>query len=344
VNWKQPLRAAIFIAGIALFARYLQVLGLEGIREALGRVGWGFALILLLSGAREVVRTLAWMRAVEGPVPLRFPSAFRARVAGEALNTLLPMGLAVGEPTKASRAGHDISFATAFSALAVEFAFYCASLLLLFGAGIPVFLALTNVRLGFPSIQIGLISGVVTAAVVVTGIRRTRRIGTAQRALVESQEGHVTNVVARTLNGVRDLRGVVFGFALRHPERVRAIVACEIAYQVFAVAEVYCTLLIVSPSSATIACAIVLETVSRAITMMFKILPMRVGVDEAGSSLFAGQLNLGAATGVTLALVRKLRLVFWSGLGLALLVRRPSRLARSESPSGIGAVLEAERL
>jgi hypothetical protein len=342
VNWKQALRAAIFIAGIALFARYLQVLGLEGIREGLRRVGWGFALILLLSGVREVVRTLAWMRTVEGPVPLRFPSAFRARLAGEALNTLVPMGLAVGEPTKASRAGQDISFATAFSALAVEFAFYCASLLLLFGAGIPIFLALTNVSLGLP-IQIGVISGAVTAAVFVAGVRWTRRIGTAQRAVVENREGHVTNPVARTLNGVRDLREVVFGFAFRHPERVRAIVVLEIAYQVFAVAEVYCTLLLVSPSDATLASAIVLEAVSRAITMVFKILPMRVGIDEAGSSLFAGQLDLGTATGLTLALVRKLRLLFWSAIGLALLVRSPRRLTQSESPS-IGALLEAKRL
>jgi hypothetical protein len=135
----------------------------------------------------------------------------------------------------------------------------------------------------------------------------------------------------------------VFGFAFRHPERVRAIVVLEIAYQVFAVAEVYCTLLLVSPSDATLASAIVLEAVSRAITMVFKILPMRVGIDEAGSSLFAGQLDLGTATGLTLALVRKLRLLFWSAIGLALLVRSPRRLTQSESPS-IGALLEAKRL
>ena len=113
-------------------------------------------------------------------------------------------------------------------------------------------------------------------------------------------------------------------FATDHPEHVRAIVAFELAYQVLAVAEVYLTLLLISPLRPTLATSLVLETVSRAITMLFKMLPMRVGVDEAGSSLFAGHLDLGATTGLTLALVRKLRLLFWSAVGLAFLVPRRS--------------------
>jgi len=62
-------------------------------------------------------------------------------------------------------------------------------------------------------------------------------------------------------------------------------------------------------------------------------IPMRVGVDEASSSFVAGHVSLDPATGLTLALVRKLRMLFWSAVGLALLVRRrtsaPARVART---------------
>jgi hypothetical protein len=308
------------VAGVTLFAQSLRMLGVERILEGVGRVGWGFAGILLLSGAREAVRAFAWMRTVEGPVPLRFLPAFRARLVGEALNTLLPMGMVVGEPAKASHVAADIPFAAAFSALAVEFAFYCGSLVLLLGAGLSALAVLNKVPLDFHLKPFGLISAALIGALAI-GLTSVR-LGTRRAAGVEDRDGRVAIAVTRGINGARRLVDVVFGFAFRHPEHLRAIIACEIAYQVCAVAEVYVTLLLVSPLPPTLASAVVLETVSRVITMLFKMVPMRVGVDEVSSSLFAGRLDLGASTGLTLALVRKLRLLVWSAIGLALLAQR----------------------
>jgi hypothetical protein len=297
--YKRFFRAAIIVAGVALFARSLGVIGLERIVSGIARVGWGFGVIVILSGVREVLRTLAWTRTVEGAVPLRFLPALRARLAGEALNALLPMGMVVGEPAKASHVGSRIPFATAFRGLVAEFAFYTASLVLLFGAGVSSWIVVEKIRVG-PVVSLGLIAAAVIAAIV--GVR---------------------------LRWTRGLRDIVFGFAFRHPEHVGAIAAYEIGYQVLAVAEIYVTLLLVSPVPPTLASALILETVNRAITIAFKILPMRIGIDEVSSSLFASRLDLGSATGLTLALVRKLRMLFWSAIGLALLPRRPSRTAAS---------------
>src|SRR5580658_1703118 len=133
---KRAFVAGTAVIGTALFAYSIDILGFVGIQAAFVRMGWGFGAILLLSGAREAVRTLAWTRTIEGPVRLSFRDAFRARLAGEALNTLLPMGMLVGEPMKAEHVGHRLPFATAFSALVVEFAFYGFSLVLLFSAGV----------------------------------------------------------------------------------------------------------------------------------------------------------------------------------------------------------------
>ena len=307
---RRIVRIAVVIAGTALFVQSLRTMGLDRIVEGVGRVGWGFAAVLLLSGAREVARTLAWTRTVDGPASLRFLPAFRARLAGEALNTLLPMGMVLGEPAKASQVQADLPFATAFMALVVEFAFYSASLVLLFGAGVSAFVVLNEVPLGPYAMAFGAAAGVVALIVLAT---------------------------TRWSNSLRD---VVFGFASRHPERVPTIIGLEIAYHVCAVAEVYVTLLLVSPVRPTLAAAIVLETVNRIITMVFKMLPMRVGVDEVGSSIFAGRVALNPATGLTLALVRKLRLLFWSAVGLALLARRPAVVAvPRRSPALLGVVL-----
>jgi hypothetical protein len=191
----------------------------------------------------------------------------------------------------------------------VEFAFYCGSLALLLGAGALV--AAHQIPLS------AALSGAAAAALIAWYFSQVSHAGIA-----EDSGGRVANVMARTLTSLQRLRDLVGGFASRHPEHLWPIAAFEVAFQVLAVAEVYVTLLLISPQRPSLASAVVLETVSRAITMTFKVLPMRVGVDEAGASLFAGRLNLGAPTGVTLALVRKLRLLVWSAVGLACFIQR----------------------
>ncbi|MGH9330028.1 MAG: hypothetical protein ACRD09_06265, partial [Vicinamibacterales bacterium] len=66
----------------------------------------------------------------------------------------------------------------------------------------------------------------------------------------------------------------------------------------------------------------VLEAVNRGINVIFRFVPIRLGVDEAGTALVARIIGLGAAAGVTLALVRKARVLVWSGIGAALMLRR----------------------
>jgi hypothetical protein len=49
---------------------------------------------------------------------------------------------------------------------------------------------------------------------------------------------------------------------------------------------------------------------------------MRTGVDEAGTGMLAKVLGFTTAIGVTLAIVRKARDIFWSAVGVTLILRR----------------------
>ena len=68
--------------------------------------------------------------------------------------------------------------------------------------------------------------------------------------------------------------------------------------------------------------AFILEAVNRFITVAFKFVPLRLGVDEAGTGLLTGVLGLGSALGVTLAIVRKIRVLGWNAVGVLVLVWR----------------------
>jgi hypothetical protein len=307
---KRAFVTGTAIIGTALFAYSIRALGFAGIQAAFVRMGWGFGAILLLSGAREAVRTLAWTRTIEGPVRLSFRDAFRARLAGEALNTLLPMGMLVGEPMKAEQVGHRLPFATAFSALVVEFAFYGVSLVLLFSAGVITL---------FPSSAVLFVA---VMAIMVVPLVRNRN---GSSGIVEPRKAshpHLANVITRVLEQVRRLGDPVLRFAMLNPGRAWRLVVLEAAFQVFAVAEVYLTLALITPQHVAWSSALVLETVSRAVTILFKMLPMRLGVDEAGAAVFADRLGLGSTTGITLALVRRMRSLCWSAVGIVFVLTR----------------------
>jgi hypothetical protein len=323
---KRAFVAATAIIGTALFAYSIRALGFATIQEAFVRIGWGFGAILLLSGAREAVRTLAWTRTIEGPVRLSFQDAFRARLAGEALNTLLPMGMLVGEPMKAEHVGHRLPFATAFSALLVEFAFYGVSLVLLFSAGVVAL---------FPSSAVLLVAVI---ALTVVPFVRNRNGGTGVVEPREASRQQVGGVITRVREKLRRLGDPLLRFALRNPGRAWRLVVLEAAFQLFAVAEVYLTLVLITPQHVAWSSALVLETVSRAVTIMFKMLPMRLGVDEAGAAVFADRLGLGSATGITLALVRRMRSLCWSAVGILFVL---SRSAWRPGASGAVAISSA---
>ena len=62
--------------------------------------------------------------------------------------------------------------------------------------------------------------------------------------------------------------------------------------------------------------------------MGFKFIPLRMGVDEAGTGKVSKALLFTEVTGVTLAIVRKARDVFWPAVGMALLLQRGDSVCR----------------
>jgi hypothetical protein len=80
-----------------------------------------------------------------------------------------------------------------------------------------------------------------------------------------------------------------------------------------------------NPVGATWTVAAGFELLNRGVTLIFKMVPMRVGIDEASAAFMATRLAIAPSTGVMLALVRKLRVLFWTALGLLAIAMRAIR-------------------
>jgi hypothetical protein len=86
--------------------------------------------------------------------------------------------------------------------------------------------------------------------------------------------------------------------------------------------EVWFILGRLSDALPTVYSAFLLESISRVISIVFKLIPFLIGVDEAGAQFVAETLALGATIGITLAIIRKGRILFWTAVGMILIIRR----------------------
>ena len=117
--------------------------------------------------------------------------------------------------------------------------------------------------------------------------------------------------------------------------RLLPVAALELAFHVLAIAEVFLVLSLISGRPPSLLEAFLFESTNRVVGAAFKFIPLRMGVDEAGSGLLAGLLAFGAATGVTLALVRKGRMLVWTSLGIAALAGRGLAVRRETPPTAV---------
>jgi hypothetical protein len=159
-----------------------------------------------------------------------------------------------------------------------------------------------------------------------------------------SSRGAVPRIVAGQAARVRRFEERIGSFARRHPERLVPLALYELAFHLAGIAELYVTLLLVGTAVApTLLAALILESAGRVINVVFTFVPLRLGVDEAGTGMLSSVLGLGAAPGVTLALVRKARILAWTAVGLALLMHRGLSVGRALAEAGVAAAQSRAR-
>jgi len=340
------------VGGLLLFAYYVWKAGPQGIWQNITQLGAGFVVVLLISAVRPFVRAVAWTRCFEGDVRLRVRDAVKAYLAGDALGSLTPLGMVVSEPAKAAFVRDRVPIVASISALAVENLFYMLSVALFIFAGTAALLLSfpLNSKLRFASYA----TLAVITVVVFTGYLVVRRQWRFLSGALEAFErrGVARRFVAARGERVRAVEARIYGFYENNRARFIPILALEGCFHLAGVAEVYATLYFIldqPPAFNELAlAAFVLESVNRVINVIFKFVPMRVGIDEAGTGLFTKVLKFGTTVGVTLAIIRKARVIVWTAIGVAVLVRHGlsvrsmAREAR-EAAASVAAATEIER-
>lgn len=312
------LNILIASIGIGLLVFTIRRVGWAVVVSGVTSVGWWFLLVVLLGATRMACRARAWL-VCAADRQLRFRDAFGAMLAADALGNLTPLGLLASEPTKIILTRSRISTVTSVASVTIENTFYTASVAVVLLTGTWFFFQRAEVPPALEQLAEVIVIAIAIAGVVGLWLARS------QPALLSRFAPLITRLAGRTAvpaEALREVESRIYGVLSWPLSRLAHVGAWEVAFHVAAVAEVWLVLrLLPGAGAVTLVDAFLLESAGRFVTIAFKFIPYRLGIDEAGSGAVAQVIGIGPAAGVTLALVRRLRILVLNAFGLIRLAR-----------------------
>jgi len=316
--------AVVFtILGAALFTYFIYSVGWRDILGGIWKIGiGGFLLIQFLYFLRIGVRAVAWKLSVPEPYKLGVRDTLPAVVIGEALSSLIPLGVLVSGTSKAIAVKKRVPLVVGLSSVATENLFYSlvTGIFICFGAF--AFLRSFDLAEGWVW-TVDTLVAIIFLLIIIGVLMIVRQWHWASNLCHWLYNRHFGRRFLETGRAqVRQFEEFVYSFYRQYPRRFAPIILLEIAYHLIGIIEVWFILSRISAVAASVYTSFLLESISRVITIVFKLIPFLVGVDEAGAQFVSETLALGAGVGVTLAIIRKGRILFWTAIGLILIVKR----------------------
>jgi hypothetical protein len=310
------IRFAASVASIALFVYLLQRTGTAAVFENVRVVGWGVVALILLSGARLVLRALGWSYCIQtnGRRPVAL-DLIGPRLMGEALSDLTPAGPLLGEPAKVVAVSRLIPVQAGASSVVIENLIYALSAVLFMLSGLVFALAALAALRGLwwvgGAVVIGSLACIWLACWTVS--RQTLLLGTMLDFL--KRLGLRWAFLERHEQSMRDVERTIYEFFLKSRSTFLAVLAIEIATHFTGVAEAYLILKVTTAHTSLFA-AYLVESATRATQLAFSFIPLGLGVQEGAAAATLQAVGYAASEGVSLAIIRKVRSLFWAAIGL----------------------------
>jgi phosphatidylglycerophosphate synthase/adenosine/AMP kinase len=333
---RRLISVGALVVGAALFIATLYFIDFHLVVTAGRRLGVALGLSILISGLWHLARTWAWAWCFPRPRSVSFLRLARVRLAAEAFSYLTLRGIA-GEPLKVVLLGDDVDPRTATAAVALERIAYMVGTTVIVGVGSILAIAMLPLSQTWFRVfrAFAIAAGVVSMlTVMVLAGRGTYFMAAVERvdralgtALAAGRVGRFAGAVERQLLDL--VRG--------NGARLAVLTIATLAAYATMAAEAWVILKAAGfPVSLTSALAV--ETFSRVASFASAFIPANLGALEASS--VAGAAAIGAVgAGAPLALARRIRGLFWAGVGLAIYPRRPRQApapVRLPSPARTG--------
>jgi Lysylphosphatidylglycerol synthase TM region len=305
------------VTGATLLVWQVRATGTAEIARGLRAVGvMGMLAIFATAIARFHLRAWAWLTLLRESVPLG--RAVQAVIAGDAAGNLTPLGLMISEPAKAAFLRAPGGAMRALAALTAENYFFAISVAIYVLGGTAAMLWTFDLRLvpGIRASGIAAIAGMAAFLLVAAWIA-WKRPGLASSIAARIPIRRVAAFVTR----LQDFETTLYGTVGPATTGVRPVIAAEAAFHVLGFVEIWLTLWLMTGTSLPVE-ALVLDAFGRVGNVVFRLVPLQLGVLQVASELVTRAMGLAQGTGVTLSIVRTIRVLAFALVGLALFARQ----------------------
>lgn len=318
------LRNVFLLIGLALFAFLIYRLKPAFLIANLRTVGWKFIYILAISFCGLLAHTLAWMVFLKNFAKVRFRDVLKIKLAGEAISNLTPLTWAGGDPARILMLKNHIRLSDGTASVVVDRT--------LNGLGVALFMIIgifiTFIKFSLPTtLKVGLL------------VALSVMIAASSFFYVRSHEGLLeffldlmkklrikSHFSEKTVATVQRIDASIANFYRMNKKGFFVALGLHFSGKICSVFEIMIAGSILGHGVSFLE-SYVLLSMTVVVNMIFSFVPGSIGVLEGAFAGSFALVNLNPVTGTSIQILRRLRMLFWTGVGFvfAALIKRKSQ-------------------
>jgi hypothetical protein len=306
--------------GIVLLAWLIQRTGPNTIRQSVAALGWRIILVIALGGAAHLIKTWAWrVTMLDDKRHVSYLRMLALRLGSEAVGQIGILGQAFGETLRCSLLSPTMPLANGIASVALDRALFIITGTTISIGGLVAVLAVLplphKVSVWAQVLALGLL---VFICVVALAFRQRWAVFSGP-ARVLARVPHFSHCVESRLALIESVENRLLDFYDHTPGAFWASFSLNITWHATAIAEVFLTLHLMGIKRTAFA-ALAIEALTKVVNTIGSFSPGNLGTYEGGNMLIGRLFGLTAAAGLTLALARRVRALFWACVGAMCLV------------------------
>jgi hypothetical protein len=308
-------RSFLLLLGVSLLGYMVFRAGPGAVWKQVQAVGWGLALIIILGGLSQLIKTCAWRQTFGCDISaLSWSRSLGAQLVSDAVGQLGFAGKLLGEGLRVSMLGSAVPLDHGISSSAIDGGLHAFTAVVVTVLGITATLLLAPLD-GRWQVYALLIITVLIAVVVVSAVavaRGWQLMGNAARMIGRLPWLH--KLVSGKLSVIDSAEHNLLTFYRDEPVAFWASLLLNLLWHAMAVLEVYLILRFMGAGVGPVS-AIALEGLTKVINLVGALSPGNLGTYEGGNMLIANLFGVTGTAGLTLALCRRARSIFWAAVG-----------------------------
>ena len=313
-------RLLAILASTGLLAYLVWHAGPGNLWHNLVRLGWGFTLVIALAGVSHLARTWAWQMTLgEGRHTLSFPKLVELRLGAEAAGQLGIVGQTFGDSIRVSHLSRQMQTAHSLASVTLDRGLYLVTGIIVIASGLFAALPMLSFSHAL-HFYAGLfaLGSIVFLSLILLVVRKRSPV-MSQGARLIGRIPAFKNWIDPKLHVIQSVESALFDFHHNTSNLFWGSLLLNLAGHCLAILEV-CLILWLLGARIGFVGAMVIESLTKLVNAMGSFNPGNIGTYETGNMLIAKIFNLSNAAGLTLAMSRRLRALFWTAVGCICLV------------------------